>query len=68
MAFDIHEVQNTTCVERDYVLAEKEVYQRETSIAREKVLAENEMELARLTAQYSSKNASLDVRIKMWAG
>ncbi|KAG2057306.1 hypothetical protein BDR06DRAFT_969494 [Suillus hirtellus] len=61
VAFDLHEVQNTAHVERDYVLAEKEVYQCKTTLAREKVLAENEIELACLTAQYSSKNVSLDI-------
>jgi hypothetical protein len=69
MALAIHEVENTARVERDHVLAEKEAsYQHETVIARERMFAEREMEVARLAAQYNSKNASLDVRIKMQAG
>jgi hypothetical protein len=68
MALGIGEVENSAQVERDQMLAEKEVaYHCKTIIAREKMLAESKMELACLTAQYSSRNASLDVRMKIWA-
>ncbi|KAG2046253.1 hypothetical protein BDR06DRAFT_977618 [Suillus hirtellus] len=64
MTLGINEVQNTAHMERDHVLAEKEaVYLHETTITREKMLVENEMELTHLTAQYNFKNASLDVHI-----
>jgi hypothetical protein len=65
MAVNVEEVQHAARAERDLLLAEKDaLHQRETLLAREKLLIENERELARLTAGYDSKIASLDVRLE----
>jgi hypothetical protein len=75
MALNVEEVQHAARAERDtlldaaraerdLLLAEKDaLHQRETLLARQKLI-QNERELARLTAGYDSKIASLDVRLE----
>ncbi|KAG2124287.1 hypothetical protein BD769DRAFT_1669468 [Suillus cothurnatus] len=64
MALNIEEVQHATRAERDLLLAEKDaLHQCETLLARQKLI-QNERELARLTAGYDSKIASLDNQIQ----
>jgi acetolactate synthase small subunit len=65
MTLNFEETQHAARAERDLLLAEKDTsYQREILLAREKQLAENERELTRLTANYDSRIASLDVRLE----
>ncbi|KAG2138744.1 hypothetical protein BD769DRAFT_1663472 [Suillus cothurnatus] len=75
MALNVEEVQHAARAERDtlldaahaerdLLLAEKDaLHQRETLLARQKLI-QNERELARLTAGYDSKIASLDVHLE----
>jgi hypothetical protein len=67
MTLGLHEVQQEARVERDKLLAEKDAsFQYEARIAKEKLFVEKEAELACLSSDYSSKIASLDVRIDMF--
>jgi hypothetical protein len=63
MTLGLREAQQEVCVERDTLLAEKDAFfQYEGRMAKEKLLAEKEAELARFSSEYSAKIASLDVR------
>lgn len=58
--------QNKARMERDNILAQQDaMFQRESRLVTEKLLAEKEAELARLIAQYSYKISSLDVCIEI---
>ncbi|KAG2059224.1 hypothetical protein BDR06DRAFT_968185 [Suillus hirtellus] len=64
-ALDFEEAQHAAHVEQDKLLAEKDdFYQCKSLITRQRELAEKEMELACLTAEYGSKIASLDNQIQ----
>jgi hypothetical protein len=64
MALGLHKAQNEGRTEIENLLVEKEVqFEREMRLARDRFLADNEAELTRLDAKYSSKINSLDVRI-----
>ncbi|KAG1846394.1 hypothetical protein DFJ58DRAFT_843473 [Suillus subalutaceus] len=65
LALNFEEAQHATRVERDSLLAEKDAScQHEILVAREKQLTENEREVARLTAEYGCKIASLNVHLR----
>jgi hypothetical protein len=65
MALGLHKAQTETRAEIEHLLAEKEArFDREMQLAKDRFLADNEAELARLDAKYSSKINSLDVSIE----
>jgi hypothetical protein len=67
MALGIREAEQEARTERDILLATQDAFfQYEGNVAKKKLLAEKEAELARLAAGYSSKIASLDVRTDMF--
>jgi hypothetical protein len=67
MVLGIREAEQEARTERDISLAKQDAFfQYEGNVAKKKLLAEKEAELARLAAGYSSKIASLDVRTDMF--
>ncbi|KAG1797460.1 uncharacterized protein HD556DRAFT_1441019 [Suillus plorans] len=65
MALGLHKAQNEGRAEIEHLLVEKEVqFEREMHLARDRFLADNEAELTRLDAKYSSKINSLDSQIR----
>ncbi|KAG2355555.1 hypothetical protein BDR07DRAFT_1381427 [Suillus spraguei] len=61
----LHEAQQETRVEQDTLLAEKDTFfQYKARVAKDKLLAKKEAELARLSSKYSSKIASLDSQMR----
>ncbi|KAG1846347.1 hypothetical protein C8R48DRAFT_779577 [Suillus tomentosus] len=65
MALGLHKAQTETRAEIEHLLAEKEArFDREMQLAKDRFLADNEAELARLDAKYSSKINSLDSQLR----
>ncbi|KAG1802903.1 uncharacterized protein HD556DRAFT_1437962 [Suillus plorans] len=65
MALGLHKAQTETRAEIEHLLAEKEArFDCEMCLAKDRFLADNEAELARLDAKYSSKINSLDSQLR----
>jgi hypothetical protein len=65
MVLDHQKAQTEACTEIEHFLAEKQSqFEHEMCLARDRLLANNESELTRLNAKYSSKINSLDVHIE----
>jgi hypothetical protein len=65
MVLDRQKAQTEARAEIERFLAEKQSrFEHEMCLARDRLLADNESELTRLDAKYSSKINSLDVRIE----